>query len=70
MKARVAGRCNVKVRVVIGKWYVIDRFPGRPGDPPAIVAGPFDTERQANREACESNIAGDLYIAKCSPKSN
>ena len=55
-----------KLKIVPGKWYVIDSCaaPGRQ-EP---IAGPFDTKAEADADLKGSNIEGDLYSLQAPEK--
>ena len=52
------------MKIIPGKWYAVDMFPGGPFDPPRPFAGPFDTKEEAEKE-CDNNIAGDCFVDQC-----
>lgn len=52
------------IRMVVGKWYVLDMFPGYPGDTPKPVSGPFDTYGDAESDRGQLNIDGDCIVKR------
>jgi hypothetical protein len=48
------------INLVTGKWYVIDLWKGPYSSGP--VAGPFETEAEAEKERKELNIAEDCTV--------
>lgn len=55
---RAAEVRGARAPLVRGKFYVVDSITGE------VVAGPFDTRAQAERDRRESNVAGDLFVWK------
>jgi hypothetical protein len=54
------GRAGVGT-LIVGKWYVVDRFGHGRG---AVMSGPFDTKVEAERDRRAMNIADDCFLYK------